>query len=167
MKLKITFIITLLVTNFGFAQTKVGTIDTDYIIGKMPEMKEVITRINNYGKQLDSSFQIKAKEYNDKIEAFKKIEKTLADADKKVKIQEIATIEQEMGKFRQNGSTLIQLRRDEYMKPLYKKLNEIIQAIAKADGYTQILSTRGNDFAYLDERFDITKQVLAKLGIQE
>ena len=159
--------ITLLFTSLTFAQTKVGTIDTDYIIGKMPEMKEVITRINNYGKQLDSSFQIKAKEYNDKIEAFKSVEKTLADADRNTKIQEIATIEQEIGKFRQNGSTLIQLRRDEYMKPLYKKLNEVIQTIAKADGYTQILSSRGNDFAYIDERFDITKQVLAKLGIQE
>ncbi len=167
MKLKITLIVALLITSFGFSQTKVGTVDTDFIMGKMPEMKDVLTRINSYGKQLDSTFQIKAKEYSEKIEAFKKVEKTLSEDDKKTKINEIAGIEQEMAKFRKNGSTLIQLRRDEFMKPLYKKLNTAIQQIAKAEGYTQILSTRGNDFAYIDDRFDITSKVLAKLGIKE
>ena len=167
MKLKITLIATLLITSLGFSQTKVGTVDTDFIMGKMPEMKDVLTRINSYGKQLDSTFQIKAKEYSDKIEAFKKVEKTISEDDKKSNINEIAVIEQEMAKFRKNGSTLIQLRRDEFMKPLYKKLNTAIQDIAKAEGYTQILSTRGNDFAYIDDRFDITSKVLAKLGIKE
>ncbi|CAM1371413.1 OmpH family outer membrane protein [Tenacibaculum xiamenense] len=167
MKLKITLIVALLIASFGFSQTKVGTVDTDFVMGKMPEMKEVITRINSYGKQLDSSFQVKAKDYSAKIEAFKKIEKTLKEEDKKKKINEIAVVEQEMAKFRKNGSTLIQLRRDEFMKPLYKKLNAAIQEIAKAEGYTQILSTRGNDFAYIDDRFDITNKVMAKLGIKE
>ncbi|MGG8497780.1 OmpH family outer membrane protein [Tenacibaculum sp. TC6] len=167
MKSNLILFITLLFTSLTFAQTKTGTIDTDYIIGKMPEMKEVLVRISNYAKQLDSSFQIKAKEYNDKIEAFKKVEKTLVGDDRNTKIQEIAVIEQDMGKFRKNGSTLIQLRRDEYMKPLYKKLNDAVKEIATTNGYTQILTTGGNQFAYIDERFDITKQVLAKLGIQE
>ena len=121
MKLKITFIAALLITNLGFSQTKVGTVDTDFIMGKMPEMKEVLTRINSYGKQLDSSFQIKAKAYGDKIEAFKKVEKTISEDDRKTKINEIAVIEQEMAKLRKNGATLIQLRRDEYMKTVVKK----------------------------------------------
>ncbi len=53
------------------------------------------------------------------------------------------------------------------MRPIYKKLNSIITAIAKEDGYSQILTTDRNEFAYFDENFDITKKVLLKLGIQE
>ena len=83
------------------------------------------------------------------------------------KVQEINTLEQEIGNFRKNGPKLLQLQRDENMRPLYKKLSEVIAEVAKANGYTQILTTNRNEFAYLDERFDITKLVLEKLGIKE
>ncbi|RBW60325.1 OmpH family outer membrane protein [Tenacibaculum sp. E3R01] len=167
MKLKITFFITIFFIGLASAQTKVGTVNSDLIIGKMPQMKSVIKRLENYSKELDSSFQIKAKTYQSKIEAFKKVEKTITDNDRKTKIQELAAIEQDMAKFRKNGSTMMQLRRDEYMRPLYRKLNEIVKEVAKANGYSQVLTTNGNEFAYIDDRYDITKLVLSKLGIKE
>ncbi len=129
-------------------------------------MQNVLKRIDNYGKQLDSSFQIKTKEYQSKIDAYKAVEKTLSDADKQTKYQEITALEQDMGKFRKNGTQMMQLRRDEYMRPLYKKVSKIIAEISKANGYTQILTTTGNQFGYIDERFDITQLVLDKLGIK-
>ncbi|CAM1356809.1 MULTISPECIES: OmpH family outer membrane protein [Tenacibaculum] len=167
MKLKITFFITIFFIGLASAQTKVGTVNSDLIIGKMPQMKSVIKRLENYSKELDSSFQLKAKTYQSKIEAFKKVEKTITDNDRKTKIQELAAIEQDMAKFRKNGSTMMQLRRDEYMRPLYRKLNEIVKEVAKANGYSQVLTTNGNEFAYIDDRYDITKLVLSKLGIKE
>ena len=72
-----------------------------------------------------------------------------------------------MNKFRQNGTKMMQLQRDENMRPLYKKLSEVIKEVAKANGYTQVLTTNGNQFGYIDEKFDITKLVLDKLGIKE
>ena len=55
MNTKITFIIALLLVCFGAnAQSKVGTVDSDYIISKMPQLKGVQERIKNYGKRLDS-----------------------------------------------------------------------------------------------------------------
>ncbi len=167
MKLKITLLVAILLTTVSFAQTKLGTVNSDLIIGKMPQMKNVQRRVENYGKRLDSSFQIKAKDYQAKIEAYKAVEKTLSEADKKTKIQEITVIEQEMAKFRKNGTTMMQLQRDDNMRPLYKKLSEVIAEVAKANGYTQILTTNGNQFGYIDENFDITQLVLDKLGIKE
>jgi outer membrane protein len=167
MKLKITLLVTILLTTVSFAQTKLGTVNSDLIINKMPQMKNVQRRVENYGKRLDSTFQIKAKDYQAKIEAYKAVEKTLSEADKTTKIQEITVIEQEMGKFRKNGSTMMQLQRDENMRPLYKKLSEVIAEVAKANGYTQILTTNGNQFGYIDDKFDITQLVLDKLGIKE
>lgn len=91
----------------------------------------------------------------------------MTDADKKNRIQELQVLDQEMQKFRVNGTKMMQLQRDEYMRPLYKKLSETIAEVAKANGYTQILTTNGNQFGYIDERFDITQLVLDKLGIKE
>lgn len=168
MNLKITcllLIITALTLNAQ--QTKLGTVNSDLVISRMPQMKTVLKRIENYGKQLDSTFQVKAKEYNDKAANYKKEAASLTDDGRKAKIQELATIEKDLGKFRQNGSRLMQIRRDEYMRPLYKKLSEVIAEIAKANGYTQILTVDGNQFGYVDDRFDITKLVLQKLDIKE
>lgn len=168
MKFKTTLFIAIFFVSISNAQqSKVGTVDSEFIISKMPQMKGVLKRLENYSKQLDSTFQLKAKDYKAKIDALKKEEKTLSEENKKARVQEIVALEQDMGKFRQNGSTLMQLRRDEYMRPLYKKLTEVINEIAKANNYTQILTTTGNQFAFLDERFDITKKVMDKLGIKE
>ena len=61
---------------------------------------------------------------------------------------------------------MIQLKRNELLRPLYKKISDAITEIAKAEGYTQILTTSGNEFAYVDERFDITQKVMDKLGVK-
>lgn len=167
MKSKIILLASILLTTISFAQTKVGTVNSDLIIGKMPQMKSVIRRVENYGKRLDSTFQIKAKEYQTKVESFKAEKDIMTENDRKNRIAELQTMEQEMGKFRQNGTTMMQVQRDENMRPLYKKLSEVIAEVAKANGYTQILTTNGNQFGYIDERFDITQLVLDKLGIKE
>lgn len=167
MRSKIILLVALLISTLSFSQTKVGTVNSDLIIGKMPQTKNVLKRIESAGKKLDSSYNIKAKEYQTKIDAFKTDEKTMTDADKKNRIQELQVLDQEMQKFRVNGTKMMQLQRDEYMRPLYKKLSETIAEVAKANGYTQILTTNGNQFGYIDERFDITQLVLDKLGIKE
>ncbi|MCD9582870.1 OmpH family outer membrane protein [Tenacibaculum maritimum] len=126
----------------------------------------MLKRVEKYAKQLDSSFQIKGKEYQTKVEAYKAGLKTMSTADKKAKSTEIITLENNLTKFKQNGAKMLQLQREQSMRPLYQKLSETIAEVAKANGYTQILTTNGNEFGYIDERFDITQLVLDKLGIK-
>ena len=165
MKFKITFIA--LIFSIGLiAQNKVGTVNSDLIIGKMPQMKQVLKRVDNYAKKLDSTFQIKFKGFQTKIDAYKKTEGTSTINQNKKKYNEIVALEQEMQKFRENGTKMMQLRRNEFMRPLYKKVSDVIAVIAKEKGYSQILTISGNQFAYIDEKHDITKLVLEKLGIK-
>ncbi len=166
MKSKIILFTAILFISFANAQTKVGTIDSDYIIGKMPELIKVSKLVEKYGKRLDSSFQIKYKSYQTKVDAYKKDEKTLSKEIKKTMVNTLLGLEQELQKFKQNGNQLMQLKRDEVMRPLYNKLKNVIKEVAVANGFTQILTTTGNQFAYLDDKFDITKLVLNKLGIK-
>ena len=168
MKTKIFLSITILLVGFTLqAQSKVGTVDSEYIISKMPQVIKVQERIAAYGKKLDSTFQSKVKAYDVKVTAYNNDVKTLTEAVKKTRYNELAKMDQDMKKFRQNGVKLMQLRRDDYMRPLYKKLADVIAEVAKKNGYTQILTVTGNQFAYFDEKLDITKLVFAKLGIKE
>ena len=165
MKFKITLFFIAFISTVSIAQTKVGTIDSDYIVSKMPETKIVLDRTQAYGAKLDSSFSIKLKEFQAKVEDFKKTEKTLAELEKKTLIKEISAMEIDVKKYQQNGNKLMQLKQDELMRPLYKKLGEAIKQVAKANNYSQVLTITGNEFAYIDIKFDITELVIKNLGI--
>ncbi len=168
MKTKITLFFTLLLIGFSVnAQTKVGTVNSELIISKMPQLKTVHETIRAYGSKLDSVNAIKINKYESRVKAYNTEIKTLSDAAKKIRANELNLLNKDLASFRDNGTKMMQLRRDELMRPLYQKISEVIVVIAKEKGYTQVLTTTGNEFAYLDDKFDITKLVLAKLNIKE
>ena len=53
------------------------------------------------------------------------------------------------------------------MRYLYKNLNDDIDIVVKEGGNTNRLTMNGNQFAYIDKKYDITKLVIAKLGLKE
>lgn len=165
MKSKIIFICIAFLSTVTIAQSKVGTVDSDFIVNIMPEAQIVVDRAQKYGAKLDTSFSIKMKNFKAKVEAFKKDEKTLGALAKKTAVEEITGLETDIKKYQQNGQKLMQLKREELMRPLYKKLSIAINEVAKAESYTQILTVSGNQFAYIDENFDITNLVIKNLGI--
>ena len=168
MKTKITLIIATFFVCFTInSQTKVGTVDREFIIGKMPQLKSVQDRINKYGTKLDSINKVKISLHDATVKKYNENIKTLSEADKKTKFTEITKLKQEIAQFQQNGAKMMQLRRNDFMRPLYKKVTQIIEEIAKEKGYTQILTVTGNNFAYIDIKHDITKLVLEKLDIKE
>ncbi|ARV06010.1 hypothetical protein BTO04_04520 [Polaribacter sp. SA4-10] len=166
MKSKIIFIFIAFLSTISIAQSKVGTVDSEYIIQLMPERQVVLKKSQEYGAKLDSSFSIKVKEYQTKVETFKKEEETLGPLMKKTNLKELGELEADINKYQKNGTQLMQLRQNELMRPLYKKLSVAIETISKENGYTQILTLTGNEFAYIDEKFDITNSVIEKLGIK-
>ena len=168
MKIKITILFAAFLICFTTnAQTKVGTVDREFIIAKMPQLKIVQERISNYGKRLDSINKAKITKHDAVVKSYNATSKTLSDADKRTKLIEINELKNEISKFQQNGTKMMQLRRQDFMRPLYQKVNLLIKTIAEEKGYTQILTVKSDNFAYIDIKHDITKQVLAKLGIKE
>ena len=160
--LKITF---LFLCVSGFAQTKVGTIDVDYIISKMPELTGVQKQVEAYGDGLDADLQKKLTSYQEAIDKYKTDEGGLTINQKKIRQDSIISMENDIQRYQQNGNQLIVLKQDEYLKPLYEKIGIALEKIAQAEGYTQVL-LRNNDVVYVDNRFDLTLTVLKELGIE-
>ncbi len=162
---KITILIIAILTSLQInAQSKVGTIDVDYIISKMPQLEQVNIDVNAYGKELENQLQEKVGKYEALIKVYQENEATYSDADKKTRRDEIIAIEQDIQKFQKNGGSLVQIRRNELMRPLYQLIGDAMNTIATEEKFTQILTTN-NTLAYLDPTFDITKKVLIKLGL--
>ena len=157
-------IIFLFICITGFSQTKVGTVNVDYIVSKMPELETVKKQVEEYSTKLDADLQKKVQDYQAKVEAYKAGEATFTETQKQEKQQEILTAENDITKFQQNGNKLISINRDDKMRPLYNKIGVALDKVAKAEGYTQILTT-DNSLVYFDETYDVTLLVLKELGI--
>lgn len=157
-------IIFLLICITGFSQTKVGTINVDYIVSQMPELETVKKDVEAYSKTLDADLQKKVTDYKAKVEAYKAGEASFTDAQKETKQQELVTAENDIAKFQQNGNKLIGIKRDDKMRPLYTKIGEALDKVAKAGGYTQVLTANAS-VVYFEDKYDITKDVLKELGI--
>ena len=166
MKSKIILLVVTFLSTVSIAQSKVGTIDSEYIISLMPEAKIVLEKSQAYGAKLDSSFSIKVEDFQVKLKDFQDNQATLSDLMKKTKGKELAEMEADIKKYQQNGSQLLKLKQNELMRPLYNKLNEAIRDVSKANKFTQVLTISGNQFAYIDDAFDITGLVMTKLGIK-
>ncbi|WP_310992233.1 OmpH family outer membrane protein [Aequorivita marina] len=147
-----------------FAQGKVGAVDVDYILSRMPEMASVQSNLEDYGKQMDVDLNKKIEEYKKLVEAYKAGEATFSEEETKEKQDAIMDLEADIQKFRQNGAKLMEIRKTEALKPLYKKIGEALQKVAKAQNYTQVTQT-SQDLVYLDPDYDLTDPILLELGI--
>ena len=92
----------LFVSISSFTQSKVGTIDIDFIIAKMPEITDVQKGLDEYKAELDVEFKKNMDAYNALIKDYTENEETFTIAVKKQKQDEIITAENDLGKYQEN-----------------------------------------------------------------
>lgn len=159
-------LLVLFVCMSGFSQnSKVGTIDIDFILSKMPELADVQKQVQEYTKGLETDLQKKMKALENGVAIYKQNETTYTLNQRKVKQDSLLQLEADMNKFQQNGNQLIMLKREEYMRPLYDKIGQALEKVAAAGEYTQVL-LRNDDVVYVDNRLDVTLAVLKEMGIE-
>ena len=160
---------TLLLICFTFQlqaqNSKVGTIDIDYILSVMPELEQVQQQVAQYKGGLESELQGKMNGLEAAVTNYRQNESTYTINQKKVKQDSLLGLENEINQYQQNGNQLLGLKQEEFMQPLYTKIGSVLEKVAESAGYTQVLLS-DNTVIYIDNRFDLTLQVIKELGIE-
>lgn len=159
------FIALLISSHFIMAQSKVGTIDSEYILFRLPELTTVQEEIKKYNAKLEADLKVKVDDYQAKVADYQKNVATLTAPMKKTKQEAIIALENDIAKFRQNGTQLAQLEQNKLLQPLYQKIGKALEEIAKTQGYTQVLTITTSGLAYIDPKYDLTEVVMKKLNI--
>lgn len=162
---RIIFFLLIATSISGFSQTKVGTINTEFIISKMPEIKDVQSKMEAYNKELGRKIQNKYNEYQKLVQKFEEEKDSLNEVVMKIRQNEIYDMEESINKLQKNSQQLARVRRDELMRPLYKKIGDAIEKIVQEKNYTQIFN-ENNGLVYGSPEHDLTEEVLDKLGIE-
>ncbi|WP_127846431.1 OmpH family outer membrane protein [Psychroflexus aestuariivivens] len=155
----------LLISLTSLAQTKVGTINNEYILSKMDEIKSVEEQMKVYSRQLDSTIQTKYAEYKTKLDKYKSEEADMNEVMKKIKQNEIVDMEEDLQKLQQNSSKMLQIKQDELLRPLYNKIGNALEVIVQKEGFTQVFD-ENNSIIYIDPEFDLTLKVMKSMGIE-
>lgn len=163
---KILFVLSLVLFSISSnAQTKVGTIDADYILSQMPEMSQVKEQLKAYDEEMRKDFDSTVTRYQDMVKEYQEKQTDYSETEKQQKEQEIVNLENGLKSFNQKLPLMIQMRRNELTKPLYEKINTAMLKVIERDGYSHVFHAGGNSLAFAEDKYDITDDVIAELGI--
>ena len=154
---------------FGFftasAQTKIGYISTEELIGVMPEAEKADAELKEFQASLAQQGQDMMKDLSDKDSLFVRDSAKLSASMKEIKRNELIGLYQRVQGWNQQAQDMYQQKAQEKIAPLRTKAMEAIKAVAKENGYTYILDV--NSVIVGPPGDDVIGLVRKKLGIKD
>ncbi len=151
------------------AQVKIGFLDSEAIMQKLPEAQDAQRQLDVLVSQWQGEITKMKNEWQRKYEEYDKkklimSDQTRADAEKELMDLEKREADYRNQKFGQNGEMF--LKENELLKPVHNKIFKAIQEIAQELGYDYVFDKSGDILLlYANDKFDLTSKVLQKLQV--
>lgn len=163
-KISSLLLVLFVMTTTAMAQ-KFGYVNSTAILAELPDVKQADANLEALQKQLQKKGQGMVQQLQKDYQA---IQERVARGELSPKEQEdeakaLETRQAEIGKFEQDMVQQVQEKRNTLLEPIYKKVNDAIQAVAKENGFTMIFDQA--ILLYADDAQDVSTQVRAKLGL--
>lgn len=163
-KIVFSFVLFLL---FGLSNAqKVGVVDTEYILGKMPQYKEAEARLNAQIDTWQTELQNLQAEYERKRSAFES-EKVLLIGDQlKLREKEVMDLDKNIKtttSLRFGATGEIKKLRANLVQPFQDQIWEAIKTMSEKNGLAIVLDKTSNNVIFLQKRSDYSDKVLAIL----
>jgi len=144
---------------------KFGYVNSSAILADLPEVKQAESNLEALQQQLQKKGESMVKALQDDfMELQKQVQAgTLAPKQQSEREKKLQEEEQKIAKFEQDMRKQIQEKRDELLSPIYEKVNQAIQDVAKENGY-QFIFDEGV-LLYAEDSQDVSELVKAKLGV--
>ena len=165
-----TIALLVIISNFTLAQ-KIGHIDSDFVLNKMPEYAEKKTEVDQLAKDYQKEVRSLFNEVEKMRSKFRLEQVAFTSEMKKERQEEIDQKEQEaLDKqsqfFAFDG--LFFKKQKELLRPLQQKLWEAVEVVAKKRGLDYIIDKAADvGIIYSNPVHDYTEYVLEELGLLE
>jgi outer membrane protein len=150
------------------APVKIGYADPDYILGQLPEAKQIDAELKSLQAQLKTQIDSKAQEFQKKYKDYQENQTTMLVPVRENTERELQQLQANFEKLQQDAQTTIQAKQQQLMQPVYGKIGKGIEEVAKENGFSLILSSQvgGLDVVLFgDESINVSDLVLKKLGV--
>jgi len=167
MKKVLILLVFALLSQLTFAQLKIGYIDSDAIIKKLPDAQDIQKQLDQFILEWNEELGKLNKEFQVAKDDFEKRKLILTDEKKKAAEKELEKLEREISSFKQKKfgvSGEIFKKQEELMKPIHNRIFTAIKEVAEEDDYDYIFDRSGDIlFLFAKEQYDLTTKILDKI----
>ncbi len=167
------FAATLGVTQSSAQELRIGYVEPQAILSKMPEMKAVQQRLQNFAERKQQELAQKEEEFNTQVTNYQQRSSVISDEAKAKEEERLGQLNAELQQFRGQLQQEMQQKQQELVSPLLEQIGNAIDQVASDMNLTYVLNTTtsSGDAIILyasdeaQEQYDITDQVMQQMGI--
>lgn len=165
---KIALIVAVIFTTTLISAQKIGVVDTNYVLSKLPQYKDAESRLNAQVTQWQADIQRLQAEYERKREAFENEKVLLVGDQLKLREKEVVDLETNIrntigARFGTNGE--VNQLRTNLTKPYQDQIWNAIKTVSTKNNLGIVLDKSNNiSVIFLDKKYDYTEAVLNILG---
>ncbi len=149
---------------FSYAQSKVAHIDTQKLIGEMPEVIAAQKQLEQLEKTYTTEIENTYKEFQTKAQSYSADAANQTDVTNQARQKELETMQQNINQYRETASQDLQKKQVEMMRPLYDKAKAAIEKVAAAQGFDYVLDASAGGSVIMAKGKDLMADVKAELG---
>jgi outer membrane protein len=152
---------------------KIGFVEPRAILERMPEMRAVQQRLQNFAERKQNELVTKERELQTEIELYQQKVGVISESARQQEEERLTSMETEFRQLQSRAQQELQEQRARLMSPLLEQIQESINNVATRKGLDYVLNTTTStgDVIILyvspqvQEEFDITDDVMQDLGI--
>lgn len=149
------------------AQSKVGYINSDELMGSMPEAAKADAELKQFQADLQTQGQDLMKDLSTKDSLFVKDSMRLSESMKTIRRNELIQLYQRVQNWQNEAQELYQAEAQKKITPIRSKAMDAIKAVAKENGYGYVLDTVSGNLLVAPPGDDLLSLVKKKLGIKD
>lgn len=149
------------------AQTKIGYINTDELIGLMPEAAKVDSQLREYQQSLQLQGQALQTDAEKKRNDYYKDSATLSASMKEIRMEELVKLYARLQNYDQEAQEKASRYAQDKIGPVREKAMDAIKTVAKEKGYSYVIDQSTNALLVAPPGDDLLPAVKTKLGIKD
>ena len=147
---------------------KFALIDMEYILKNIPAYQSASNELNQVSKQWQNEVEKLGKEAKSLYDSYQASVKTLSDAQKTKKEEEIVAKEKSAAELRRKyfgPEGELYKKRESLMQPIQDEIYNAVKELAEQKSYSVVVDrASATSIIFASPRIDISNEVLAKLG---
>jgi len=164
-KIVILTLITLLVgLTINAQDLKIAYINSDVVLEQSNDGQRVQTIITALQEEWNNQISQKETALQSKYEEYDNLPVMVEESVKKNLEAKIIELENQYRQLQNEIREKANKKQEELLLPIFQKLGNITQEVAKAKGYSAIFDLNMSGFVYIDSTLDVTDQVLEEMN---
>ena len=159
----------LMFSGFSYSQMKIGYVDSDAIMDKLPDAQDAKQRLDVLVQEWQGELNKIENTWKTKYDDYEKRKLIMTDQARAELEAELVKLEKQISDYREkkfgtNGEMF--QKQDELMKPVQNKVFSAIKEVAQEEDYDYVFDRSGDILLlYAKDKYDITVKVLNKLKL--